>query len=160
MVSLHRSQSIGTKPQTGVVDMKYRQDNEVHPDDLFPDLPPLVALRRLHVMALGSQLDAPPTWLINLLIAISSAPELSAVHLEFGTDSGEMPVEVEKCASDHRWILVDRWLARLARARGRRPVLEVVLLISFDRIPPKLGNFLSESRGAGVEVRVGNHVDP
>ena len=139
--------------------MKYHQDNEAHPDDLSPDLPSLVALRHLHVMALGSQLDAPPTWLINLLIAIT-APELSAVHLEFGTDFGETPVEVEKCASDHRWILVDKWLARLARARGRRPILEVVLWISFDRIPPKLGNLLSESRGAGVEVRVGSHVGP
>jgi len=62
------------------------------------------------------------------------------------------PEGIEGCASDDRWILIDRWLGRLAEGRGRYPVLKVVLSIPIGRKPRKLGSFLSGCRGAGVEV--------
>ena len=65
---------------------------------------------------------------------------------------GVVEEEIERCAFDDRWILIDRWLSCLAEGRGKHPALAVVLSIPFDGDPPRLRSFLSECRGAGVEV--------
>lgn len=67
-------------------------------------------------------------------------------------------VRIERWALDERWMLIDGWVARLARNRRGSTTLVVVLLIPFDGEPPRLGYFLSEARSVGVEVRVVNRI--
>lgn len=119
------------------------------------DIPPFEALRELQVQ--GSDFHAPPTWLANVLAAITSAPELSSIHFEFDAISGVMPEVLEWPVFDNRWVLIDRWLARLVKGRGGFPALTVTLSIPCNGEQKRLGGFLPESKAAGVEVRIARH---
>ena len=105
----------------------------------------------------GSDFHAPPTWLANVLAAITSAPELSSIHFEFDTISGVIPEVLEWSILDDRWVLIDRWLARLVKGRGGFPALTVTLSIPFSGEQQRLRSFLPESRAAGVEVGITRH---
>ena len=131
-------------------DLAYAPNEEDRASHPCAELPPLTALCELRV-GLG-YLQIPPRWSTHLITAITSAPELSSIHFGFGMSPGVIEEEIERCASDDRWILIDGWLSRLAKGHGQRPVLVVVLSIPFDGDPPRLRSFLSECRGAGVEV--------
>jgi len=131
-------------------DLAYAPNEEDCTSHPCAELPPLMALCELRV-GLG-HLQIPPRWSAHLITAITSAPVLSSVHFGFGMPPGVVEEEIERCASDDRWILIDRWLSHLAKGHGQCPALAVVLSIPFDGGPPKLRSFLSECRGAGVEV--------
>jgi len=97
------------------------------------ELPSLTALCNLQV-GLG-YLQIPPRWSAHLITAITSAPELSSVHFEFGMLPGVVEEEIERCASNDQWILIDRWLSHLAEGHGQHSTLTVALLIPFDGDP-------------------------
>ena len=137
-----------------LIDLTHGPDKEPISAYSCSDFTPLVALRELQVR--GSVLRASPAWLTNVLAAVTSAPELSLVHFEFDSVCNMIPEVFEEFVCDYRWTLVDRWLAHLVRGRGQLSVPVVVLSIPFRGEPPKLGTFLSESRGAGVDVKVVN----
>lgn len=111
-----------------------------------------MALRELQIY-LG-RLQTPPRWLANILTAITSAPELSSIYFGLGSLSRATPEELERCASDYRWVLIDRWLACLAKGYGQHPALTVVLSMQNNGEPLRLGMFLPECRSVGVEVVV------
>lgn len=93
----------------------------------------------------------------NVLAAITSAPELSSIHFEFDPISGVIPKILDWPVLDDRWVLIDRWLARLVKGRGGFPALTVTLSIPCNEEQWRLGSFLPESRAAGVEVRMARH---
>ncbi|KAF9648609.1 hypothetical protein BDM02DRAFT_3115234 [Thelephora ganbajun] len=117
------------------------------------ELPPLVALREIHVHL--RRFQTPPRWLADSLTAITSAPGLSLIRFESSSLSDIALEGIEMWVLDNRWILIDRWLARLAEGRGQCPVLTVVLSVPTYGEPPRLGSFLSECKGAGVGIVVG-----
>ena len=131
-------------------DLAYALNEEDRTSHPCAELPPLLALCELQI-GLG-HLHIPPRWSAHLITAITSAPNLSSVHFRFGMLSDVVEEEIERCASDDRWILIDRWLSCLAKGHGQHPALVVVLSIPFDGDPPRLRNFLSLCRDAGVQV--------
>lgn len=133
-----------------LVDLAYAPNEEDQVSYPCAELPPLVALCEIQV-GLG-QLQSPPRWLVHLLTAITSAPELSSIHFKLNSSSDVSQEEILKCASDDRWILIDMWLACLVQDCRQYPALKVVLLIPNAREPPRLEMFLSKCRGAGVKV--------
>ena len=141
---------ISQKLRRVLVDLAYAPDEENYASHPCTELPPLVALCELRV-GLG-YLQIPPRWLVHLLTAITSAPGLSSIYFKLDLPSTMGQEEILGFASDDRWILIDRWLASLVEGHGQCPVLTVILLIPNARELLGLGTFLSECRGAGVEV--------
>ena len=135
-----------------LVDLEHSPCHILMFNNAYPEFPPFVALREVKIT--GNKLEAPPKWLAKLLASITSAPELSSIQFVFGASSDVTPEGIEGCAKDGGWMVIDSWLATLAKSHGGFLILTVVLKIPVCGEQPTLRSFLSECRGAGVEVVV------